>query len=183
MTQPIKTYFESKMRALLHSLIIFVPLVLIVFNELFFSKNDSLYVFNLVLGLIVFAIIFIIIIYFIPTGKLEIYDDSFTYKRGTFVITSNWSEVNAIVFQNSRGKYNAGKIPSALFFDTTHGMTKLIDTTILKSQESGLYVDLESFINEIEGISGKKIKWGEISTKKYSDVNFTDFLKGSGIIK
>ncbi len=178
----IATYYESKKKAFVCGCIVFIPLVLSAINDLFFTTNDSVYTTTLIKSIILFIFIFSFLIYFYPTGILEIYRNGFMYKKGNFSLSSSWSEVNTIVFQEVRGIRTSRIIPTAFFIDTKNGTTKLIDTKILKFKGNKGRVDLVTFVQQLESISSKVIKWGDISTKKYSEVSFIDYLKGHRMI-
>lgn len=176
MITPIKTYYESKKRALLYGLIVFVPLMLIVLNETFNSYNGFNPTFLTYTA--IFVLCFGIYVYFLPVGVLEIYTDSFMYKKGKSQVVSPWSEVNVIAFQV--GKSRGGSIPSSFIIDSKNGTTKLIDIRSLKQKGIEDTVNLIQFIDEIESVSGQTVKWGETSIQKYSEVSFKNYLKGAG---
>lgn len=181
MDTPLKTYVETKSRALLYGSIIFVPMIIIALHDAVSVRNDPLYASNFIWRVIVFLIIFGLIVYFLPSAKLKVYKDRFSYTRGKLSLESSWSEVHTIAFQIHRGRHGGAVIPTAFLIETAHGVTKLIDTKILKSKESNQYVDLPNFVRELESISNKEITWGETSTKRYRKVSFVNYLKGQGL--
>ncbi len=173
----MKTYYESKEKTLFYGLIIIIPLIILVINFTITQPNDPVYVSMLIKFLIGFVVLFAILILTHPAIHLEIYPDHFIYRKGKYTFSSKWSDVHVIAFQQVK-RFN----PTAFFIDSAHGTTGLIETRILRSKDApNEKVHLLDLVNELEAVSGKKIKWGDKSVKKYSNVNFTDLLKSQGI--
>ncbi len=178
---PDKIFFESKKKAVLKGSIVGIVLVLGVLNTIFQQGIDQIYVQTLTILLGIFLLCFILFIKLHPTAILEIYDDHFVYIKGHKRILAHWSEVNLIAFQinlvRAIGVIGV-PLPSAFIIRTKDESTHLIETSILKLQGDKRYrLELVSFVEYLEQLSGQKVKFGDISMNKFSEVNFLDKLK------
>ncbi len=180
---PDKIFFESKKKAVLKGSVVGIVLVLGVLNTIFQQGIDQIYVQTLTILLGIFLLCFILFIKLYPTAILEIYNDHFVYIKGHKRILAHWSEVNLIAFQINlvrvRG-VGGVPLPSAFIIRTKDESTHLIETSILKLQGDKRYrLELVSFVEYLEQLSGQKVKFGDISINKFSEVNFLDMLKNN----
>lgn len=174
MNNPTKVYYESKKRALAYGLIVFIPLILMILSEFYYESSNSVYIATLIKLVVIFGVIFYIFIIHYPTSYLEINNEGFIYKKGKLDIQSKWSEVNTIAFQNVPEPISP---ISAFVISSVQGKTKLIETKVLKLKDNeNKKIILLDFVSELQAMSGKEIKWGEVSTGVYSNIGFLNLL-------
>lgn len=139
--------------------------------QVYYNPVYQSYLINLIEAWVAVIIIVVLFLCLYPVSSIEIFDDRFVYKKGKFVLSSTWHEVNNIAFQ-----YPIGSVLQlcAFFIDSKNGMTKLIDTRILKCKDGSVF-KLDDFIQEIESVSGKKFLVGDISLKKYGNGTYYDY--------
>ena len=167
-TEP-KIFFESKLKTALYGSIVFVPLLFIIISEIFFNPTEPLYAKSLAMFVVLFLVY--------PSSTLELYNDRFVYRKGKHIFGANWSEVTLIAFQSVRRG-----IPRSFMIRTNDKSTKLISTNLLKLKNSANNkFNLVDFVTDLESISGKKVKWGDVSINQFSEASFLDLLKGEGM--
>lgn len=175
-TEP-KIFFESKLKTALYGSIVFVPLLFIIISEIFFNPTEPLYAKSLAMFVVPFLICFVVLFLVYPSSTLELYNDRFVYRKGKHIFGANWSEVTLIAFQSVRRG-----IPRSFMIRTNDKSTKLISTNLLKLKNSANNkFNLVDFVTDLESISGKKVKWGDVSINQFSEASFLDLLKGEGM--
>ncbi len=172
-TEP-KIFFESKIKAALYGSIVFIPLLAIIVSETVFNPAEPLYAKSLAMFALPFLVLFVIFFIAYPPSTLELYDDRFVYRKGRRVFGASWPDVTLIAFQSSRRG-----IPRSFVIRTNDKSTKLISTNLLRLKNSSDHgLNLVDFVTDLESISGKKVKWGDTSVDRFSEVGFLELLKG-----
>ncbi len=97
------------------------------------------------------------------------------YKKGKKFINANWNEVTLIAFQNPSNRKNTF---NDFVIKAGDKQTDLISINILKLQNNKDFkFNIIEFVEYLEEVSDKKVKFGDISFNKYSDINLLDYLK------
>jgi hypothetical protein len=159
-----KTYFESKVKALvMPTLVVILLLGYGFYKEI--GKPESILTPYFFAEIIIVLIIIACFLYFYPTATLEIYQDHFVYKKGKKILSAKWPEVDRITFQIARGRRGGGGTPHAFFIVTSSDRTKLIDTSIMKLKDGKF--NSKEFVNELKTLSGKELTIGDYSTNNF----------------